>query len=366
MRVLHIVKKFPPLIGGDATAVADLARAQRRAGDEVHILTHSAPGAEDDEAIRVGPPLSGAELDRVTLRRLRGLAAMRRWSKRALAGVRPDIVHAHAPDVGYAVGRVAGARGIPTLLTCHGVWFPRLGRPSLRGGMEIRLIRRGRYREVTAVDAASVAALKSVGFIGARLVANGVDLEEFWGDRIRAGPFRFLFAGRHERHKGIDVLLSATARLRETVRDAFVLDIVGEGALTGELRSRASGLQLDDVVRFHGPLARADLVAAFRRADAFVLPSRSEGFPMVILEAWAARLPVIATTVGGIPHVCTPDTVRLVPPEDAAALAGAMGAMFHDADARTAIAERGYALVREKYTWDSIARHYHTLYESMR
>ena len=366
MRVLHVVKKFPPLIGGDATAVAGLVRAQRRAGDEVHVVTYASPGGKDAGATRVGPPQKGADMDRITFRRLRGMAAMRRWAKHNLTAMRPDVVHAHAADVGYAVGRVAGRGGTPTLLTCHGVWFPSLGRHSFRGSMEVRLIRLGRYRTITAVDAASVAALKSVGFAAARLVPNGVDLEEFEGARARDGPFRFLFAGRHERQKGLDLLLEATAKLRDAPRDPFVVDILGEGSLTAALRARAHDLGLDGVVRFRGALPRAGVVAAFRGSDAFVLPSRSEGFPIVLLEAWAAGLPVIATAVGGVPHVAVPGTAQLVPPEDPAALADAMASMMSDTEERATIAECGFGLARDRYSWDSIAREYRELYLSAR
>ena len=363
MRVLHVVKKFPPLVGGDATAVDALARAQRRQGIEVDVATYNADGIDDRAARRVGPPQEGADLDRITFRRLRGMAAFRRWARDGFEGLRPSVVHAHAVDVGYAIAPIAEDRGVPTMLTCHGVWFPTTGRWSLRGRLEISLIRKGRYRAVTAVDAASVAALKSIG-VDARVVPNGVDLEEFAGPRARDGPFRFLFAGRHERQKGLDVLLAAVVDLRRGGRP-FLVDIVGDGVLTDDLRRRATASGLDRVVRFPGRLPRDALVRAFLAADAFVLPSRYEGFPLAILEAWAARLPVIATSVGGIPDVCTSETARLVPPNDPKELARAMADVLTDENLRAGLSFRGHALARERFSWDAVARAYGDVYATI-
>ena len=368
MRVLHVVKKFPPLVGGDATAVAALARAQRRAGDDVEVLTSNSPvggmasdGAGDPHVHRVGPPQTSAQLDRITVRRARGLAAMQSWAKAHLRRGTPDVVHAHAVDVGYAVAPAAKARGIPTVLTCHGVWFPVTGRRSGRGRVEVALLRRGGYRGITAVDAASVAALKSIE-LDAVLVPNGVDVDEFAGERHPGSPFRFLFAGRHERAKGLDVLLEAAAELRHKGSAPFAVDLAGEGSLTAMLRTQAQDLGLGGVVRFVGNLPRPDLVRAFLAADAFVLPSRAEGFPMAILEAWAARLPVIAAAVGGIPHVCTAENALLVPPENPGELAVAMATVLREPVTRQALAERGHALARGAFSWDAIARRYRELY----
>ena len=368
MRVLHVVKKFPPLVGGDATAVAALARAQRRAGDDVEVLTSNPPAVrgteeevEDAHVHRVGPPQTSAQLDRITFRRARGLVAMRSWMDEHLGSWAPDVVHAHAVDVGYAVSSTAKAHGIPTVLTCHGVWFPVHGRRSGRGRIEVALLRRGGHHAVTAVDGASVAALASIG-ITATVVPNGVDVEEFAGEARRGDTVRFLFAGRHEPQKGLDVLLEAVPIARRDAGAPFVVDVVGDGELTADLRTDARSRGLDGVVRFPGRLSRADLVAAFRSADAFVLPSRYEGFPVTILEAWAARLPVIATMVGGISEVCTGENAVLVRPNDAHALAAAIIGLVQDPARRERLGRSGHELVRTQFSWDAVARRYREVY----
>lgn len=99
-----------------------------------------------------------------------------------------------------------------------------------------------------------------------------------------------------------------------------------------------------------------------RTADAFVLPSRFEGFPIAILEAWVAGAPVIATAVGGIPDVCTGPEALLVPPEDPERLAGAMVEVMSDPSRRESMARAGRRVVETRFTWDSVVDAYATVY----
>jgi glycosyltransferase involved in cell wall biosynthesis len=223
-----------------------------------------------------------------------------------------------------------------------------------------------RGHAVTAVDAASVAALRRAGHTSARLIPNGVDLHEFSSRPTHSGPFRFLFAGRHERQKGLDILLRATAEVRDRGAVGFVVDILGGGSQTERLQSLARGLGLDAFVRFLGVVPRPGLRDAFVMSDAFILPSRSEGMPIVILEAWAAHLAVIATRVGGVPDTCTEQNALLVPPEDPHALAQSMLALLRDPAWRGILAENGHRLVKERFAWGAIAKAYLEVYEKAR
>ena len=369
MRILHVVKKFPPLIGGDATVVVALRRVQERAGHEVTVLTYNPPvvfgtegEVEDARVHRVGPSQPGASLDRITLRRVRGMLAMRRWAGSALPSLRPDVLHAHAVDVAYAVAPVARKCGVPLVLTCHGVWFPHRGPRSFGGRLELYLIRHGRPAVITSVDAASVAALRGAGF-DAQLVPNGVEADEFAGPHTEPDPPVFLFAGRHEPQKGLDILLVAAALLRDEGA-AFRIVLLGDGSLTSDLRRQAHNLGLDRIVTFAGRLPeRADVVRAYLGASAFVLPSRFEGFPVTVLEAWAAGLPVVASAVGGVVDVCTEANAVLVPSRNPQALAKAMAGVLADPGLRRRLGDAGRSLVRERYTWDAVASRYSRLYE---
>lgn len=363
VRVLHVTKKLPPAVGGDATAVAALGRVQRRNDHRVHFLAYRANGVvEGDDTHLVGPTLSGEALDRIGFRRIVAMRAIRRWARTNLRALRPDLVHAHAVDVGASVVGVARDMGVPVVLTCHGVWFPHHSPWSPPARIERSLLGRG-YDAITSVDRPSVQALRAAGFRDAIHVPNGVDVTEFEGPHPRDGTVRFLFVGRHVYQKGIDELLEAAARIRPRLGNRFVLELVGDGPERIRLERKARHLDLAGTARFHGSLPRPKLLEAYRRADALVLPSRYEGFPLVILEAWAAGLPVIATAVGGVPDLCDERNAILVPPNDPDALADALVSLASDPMGREALGMAGRSLVQARYTWDAIAKQYEKVYE---
>lgn len=363
VRVLHVTKKLPPLPGGDATAVAGLSSAQRRKGYDVDVLCYRATGLEASDHVHlVGPAQTPAQLDRVNLRRIRAMRAMGRWAEENLPRLRPDLVHAHAVDVGWPVAQVARALGIPAVLTCHGVWFTTRGPGSPMGRLEKSLIQRGGYAAVTSVDAASVAALQGAGFPETRLVPNGVDPAEIGGHMAHDGPFRFVFVGRLVPQKGADLLVRAAALARSRTGIPFAVVLVGDGPQRQRLEDLAASLSVTDFVLFRGSLPRSELLLMLRTADAFVLPSRFEGFPIAILEAWAAGAPVIAAAVGGIPEVCKGPEANLVPPEDPERLANAMVEIISDPSRREAMARAGRSLVETRFTWDAVVDAYASVY----
>src|SRR5437762_1092811 len=127
------------------------------------------------------------------------------------------------------------------------------------------------------------------------------------------------------RGKGIDVLLRAATR----IPDAYFL-IVGDGPMRAEWEELARSLGVADRVRWAG--YRRDVDAILPGCDLFVLPSLEDAFPTVLLEAMASGLPAVASKVGGIPEIVTPDvTGVLVPPGDPQALAAAIADLVHDA-----------------------------------
>ena len=109
--------------------------------------------------------------------------------------------------------------------------------------------------------------------------------------------FRFLFVGRLERVKGVDVLIDAASRL-EKKGIAFKLDLVGDGTLRGVLEKKMDGLGLSGRVEFVGFRDKAEVISHMKESDCLVLASRSESLPLVILEAARVGLPVVATDVG--------------------------------------------------------------------
>lgn len=167
---------------------------------------------------------------------------------------------------------------------------------------------------------------------------NAVDAEIFGRanvDRSGRESCTFLYAGRLDPEKGIDVLLRAFARVPGE------LVLAGSGSEEARLRALADGR-----VRFLGPLDRDELPAVYAQADVFVLPSRSEPWGMVLNEAAAAGLPLVATEGAGAAHDLIEDGANgfRVPVDDDDALAAAMRRLAEDEPLRLAAGARSREL----------------------
>jgi glycosyltransferase involved in cell wall biosynthesis len=165
-------------------------------------------------------------------------------------------------------------------------------------------------------------------------------------DTCLQSPVRMLYVGTLNPRKGVPVLLDALRALVDEGRQV-TLDVVGDGPDRAELQERVRAMGLGDRVAFHGFVAAGpELFAFYRRADLFVLPTYSEGFPRVLYEAMGHSLPVVASAVSGIPFLLQDGRHGLlVPPGDPAALAAAMRRVMDDGALRRGLIREGFALV---------------------
>jgi len=152
-------------------------------------------------------------------------------------------------------------------------------------------------------------------------------------------PNRILLTGSLEQlYKGPDVLIEAVAALRDAAMSVR-LTIVGDGRHRGELEALARDRGIADRVRFAGRLPPGEAIRnEMDQADLFVLPSRTEGLPRVLLEAMARGVPCAASRVGGIPELL--DDAELFPPGDAAAVAATLREMLCDPNRLARLSER--------------------------
>jgi glycosyltransferase involved in cell wall biosynthesis len=152
-------------------------------------------------------------------------------------------------------------------------------------------------------------------------------------EKPRGGdPFTFIWAGRLEHVKGLDLLLEAVNLLVERSNRDFSVRLAGKGSLREELELRAKKLGIADWVVFLGRLSRDEMQLEMQGADCFVLPSRYEAFGVVLIEAMATGLPVIATRSGGPDTLVNRETGLLVGCEDVEGLAGAMEEIMDHVD----------------------------------
>jgi len=337
MRILHCLAPAPQ--GGLERVVQMLATAQDEAGHEVAVVGAISAGALSHpffDAFRdtrvVGVPL---ELpDRAWLRERRAVAEEIR--SRA-----PNVVHTHGYRSDVIGGWATRRLGVGLVSTAHG--FTRGGlKNRAYEALQVTAYRRG--GEIIAVSAPLRAELARRGVPDERLhlVRNAwrpdVEPEDRAAARrelgLAADGIVLGWVGRVGHEKGPDVALEALAGL-----PGASLSFIGDGPLRPGLEARARDLGLADRVRWHGWIPRADrLLRAF---DLVVLSSRTEGTPIIALEAMAAGVPLVATDVGGVGDLVEDGReALLVPPENPEALARAVqrGLSEPDASGRRAAA----------------------------
>jgi glycosyltransferase involved in cell wall biosynthesis len=158
-----------------------------------------------------------------------------------------------------------------------------------------------------------------------RVVHNVVDTELFHpGTRVAGGTVRLLTVGLlSTERKGLDYLIEALAIVARSRTD-ISLDVVGDGMLRPGYEALAQRLGLGSVVRFHGYQDKPTIARMMREADLFVLGSRFENSPCVVIEAMASGLPVVATRVGGVPELVHDGVGVVAEPRDPASLAAAI------------------------------------------
>ncbi|MEL6792710.1 MAG: glycosyltransferase, partial [Pseudomonadota bacterium] len=194
-----------------------------------------------------------------------------------------------------------------------------------------------------------------------RIVHCGVEPDRYArGDHEPAK--RLIFVGRLAAVKGVLIALEALARVRADHPDA-TLTLVGDGVERARIEARIADMGLTDVVRLTGYLSQSDVAAELARSDVFVLPSFAEGVPVVLMEAMATGLPVVATRVAGIPELVEDGVSgRVVAPGDAEALADAIAEILSDPDRPEIMGAAGRVRVREEFEITSEAA---WLYEMM-
>jgi glycosyltransferase involved in cell wall biosynthesis len=360
MRVMHVV--MPAAYGGLERVVQSLATAQAAAGEQAHVAIVT--NGDDAAAAAFAAPLRAA---RVTVHAVRA-ARRAYWRERAAvsdlcARVEPDIVHTHGYRADVINGPPARAAGAATVSTVHGF----TGGDARNQCYE--WLQRQALRHCDAVAAAATP-------IAERLARAGVPRERIrvvpnaWvsstpvlepraaGDVLGAPRDRFHigWVGRVSHEKGLDVMLDAL----ELLGPGHHLTIVGDGPARARLCQRVAQSAIADAVRWHGALASAERI--IRAFDVLAITSRSEGTPMVLLEAMAAGVPVVATAVGGVPDVVSPFEAQLVAPECPGAIARAIAHVRDDPDAARRGARRARLRLDRNFTADRWLADYRAVY----
>lgn len=187
------------------------------------------------------------------------------------------------------------------------------------------------------------------------VVPNAIEDHKFvpreYRKQVReSGPIRVVCAGRLSHEKGYDVLLRAIALLKNVV-PVFKVDVYGHGPEERSLRTMIADFDLQASVELRGFVD--DILPVLRASDLLVLPSRSEGMPNILLEAWSQKLGVVATAVGGVPEMLTDgENGLLSEPDRPRELAAKLKEALLDTHRNVMYGEAGYRLTRQRYGYD--------------
>jgi len=196
-------------------------------------------------------------------------------------------------------------------------------------------------------------------------ISNGVDLLQFDKVQITNSNSYILFIGRLEKVKGIFYLLEAFKNLNK-INKEISLKIVGDGKLKNQIIKYIENNRLGDWVDLLGSLTGNNLIEIYKGAKLIVIPSINEGFPLVILEAWASKIPIISTKVGDIPKFLKNNINGiLIPPKDPVQILEKIKLLLNNENLCKKITNEGYNLVKNQFSWKKIAKETINVYKKM-
>ena len=378
MKILHVVPTYYPAVryGGPIRSVHGLARAMAGRGHEVHVYTTNVDGPKNAEV----PIDSPVDLDGVSVRYF-STGIGRRLYRSPRMGVELsqsitdfDVVHTHSVFLWptTAAARAAARRRIPYVLSPRGMLVPELIRRKSRFFKQswIRMFESHNVEGAAAVHVTSDQEEKELKQLGLKyrrcvVVPNGVDApnkscfekkpQQWWGGR-RA---RLLFLGRVNWKKGLDRLINAMPLVPEA--DLVIAGDDDDG-YRGTLEKLSRELLVNERVRFIGPLHGEQKWELIASAQVLALPSYSENFGNVVLEAMAMSCPVVVTPEVGLADTIVRSGAGEVVGGDPKCLARALSGVLADPIRAQRMGELGRNIVEQDFTWAAVAEKMEKVY----
>ncbi len=361
MRVLMVSDVYFPRVNGVSTSIETFRHTLAGQGVEVRLVVpRYADEGEAPGIVRVpGRPVPRDPEDRLV-----GWRAMHRAVLEAAADC--DLIHVQTPFIAHYAGLKAARRlGLPVLATYHTLFeeYIEYYAPFLPGSWlrsHARRLSRSQCNALDAVVVPSTAMRQRLSDYGVNVpmhvLPTGIPLARFAaGDGLafRAAhgiaPERpvALFVGRVAHEKNIAFLFEALLEARRQLPD-ILLVVAGEGPAMGDLRARVDQLGLNDAVRFIGYLDRQrGLPDCYAAANVFAFASRTETQGLVLLEAMAAGLPVVALSAMGTADILDGGRGCFTPPDDPRAFGEVLGHILANPAAWGHLAEEARGLADE-------------------
>lgn len=288
--------------------------------------------------------------------------------KDSLVSSEADIYHVHGiwmyPSV--VTGAIARRKGKPYVVSPRGMLDPwALKNSAWKKKIVGWLLENRNLRAVSCINALCESEYQSIRAYGLKnpvaIIPNGIDLPEIeevlpspWQEQIAKGKKVMLFVGRIHPKKGLPNLIKAWAK---TKLAGWALAIAGwdQGGHEDELKRMVAELGFEKDIIFLGPVFDDKKQACLQNADAFILPSFSEGLPMSVLEAWAYSLPVIKTLQCNIPQGFAAKAAIEIGPEVDSISDGVNKFVMLSESQQNQIGQNGLHLVKDQFTWPRIA-----------
>jgi glycosyltransferase involved in cell wall biosynthesis len=354
MRIGFYLSHYPAP-GGTTTAVGGLARALARAGHDVVVF---ATGAERRAFGEGGVDVA---IFRRRTRRAPFVVPPRLVREIASNGRRLDLLvlngqfHRDLPALALAAVRAR----LPYVVAPHGPYHPQLlAKHGGRKRVYLALVERRLLRHAAAIQVLATGQEEFLRTLGvdrpAICVPNGCDEAVALRNRARGAVTTLGYLGRLDTwHKGLDLLLDAFAQLRPAERGLRLILQGPDWGGEASLRARASSLGLDGAVEFRGRVPRA--ADAIGEWDAFVLPSRYDGFALSALDAMLAARPLLCSTEAGVAEHVARAGAGVVAEPTVSDIALGLERLLARRDEWHAMGDRGRAYARTHLTWDRIA-----------
>lgn len=368
MKVLHFIESLG--VGGAETLLVNLLPELQRKGDEVTLAVMRGP-------FDLLPALESLGVRVVVLRgrhRWGLLGAARELAELVRSG-KHEVVHAHLffPAIVTALSRHLSLHSAAQVVSFHNLAYaPGVNKAGLgllwRKRLAAWLYPLGFDAMLAVSSAVARHYEQALGLHGVQVLHNPVP--RILTDRALPaetpaavqGTFSLVVPGRLVHEKGHADLLLALAHLLSEGR-WLIVTLVGNGPLRQALQIQIEQLGLADCVFITGTMPHAKLLKLVEAADLVVVPSRFEGFGLTALEAMALGRPVLATTAGGLPEIINhADTGWLVPPQDPAQLAQAIGRLMDNAQLRQRLGTAGYVLAQERFSLPAVTERLRDIY----
>jgi len=376
MRILQVPPGYPPMLGGVENSVFELTRHLRSFGNEVQVVTCDPERVGfNGEVWRLRPYIN-----------LHGDWGEIYFSPsifRALKRLQYDVVHAHTPRKlpaeSVAIFKLLNRRNLPFVVSIRLV---NVSLPSLLRGISDtyrKTIERMMFRLADKIAVQTLAnrilLIEQCHVDPDKIVVipNGVDTETFdpgTGPLLAKhseveGKHVVVSAGRLTSQKGFEYLIKALPSIKAELSDVVIV-FAGSGPLEESLVRLAKDLGVHNSVVFVGNVSHDEMPAFLASGDVFVLPSLSESFPNIMLEAMAMQRAVVATKVGVIPEMLEDGyTASLVNPGNPHELSKSILALLSDDGLRRKIGYNARDLVEKEYSWDVVASKTVKVYEEI-